>query len=158
MHPGIGLTVSLSLIGRERNQPISISLKSNIGPWIRAVQDIKGSRVIHKNFGKFGEKVWLWVTLMTHIWLIFLRMKSTLSYLENKNVFSLGVLEKITTKKLSKMKSAEPWNDRPSSVTVSVLQPLKLSRLSNEGTFCSNIHPYKGGFSFWSIFHATPWK
>ena len=32
MHPGIGLTVSLSLIGRERNQPISISLKSNIGP------------------------------------------------------------------------------------------------------------------------------
>ena len=26
-------------------------------PKIRAVQDIKGSRVIHKNFGKFGEKV-----------------------------------------------------------------------------------------------------
>ena len=140
MHPGIGPNVSLSLIGRER-QPISINFKRNIGPWIRAVQDIKGSRVIHKNFGKFGEKVWLWVTLMTHIWLTFLRMKSTLSYLENKNVFSLGVLEKITTKKLSKMKSAEPWNDRPSSVTVSVLQPLKLSKLSNEGTFCSDIHP-----------------
>ena len=45
------------------------------------------------------------------------------------------VLEKITMKKLSKMKSAEPWNDRPSSVIVSALQPLKLSKLSNEGTF-----------------------
>ena len=31
MHPGIGPNVSLSLIGRER-QPISISLKTIIGP------------------------------------------------------------------------------------------------------------------------------
>ena len=114
MHPGKGPNVFFALIGWER-PPISINLKTNIGPWIRAVQDIKGSRVIHKNFGKFGEKVKLWPTIyeslslkwMTHTWLIFFRMKSTWSYLESKNVFSLVVLEKITAKKLSKMKSAE---------------------------------------------------
>ena len=68
-------------------------------------------------------------------------MKSTLNYLESKNVFSLVVLGRITMKKLSKMKSAVPWNVRPSFATVSALQTLKLSKLSNEGSFYSNIGP-----------------
>ena len=61
------------------------------------------------------------------------RMKSTWSYLESKNVFSLVVLERITMKKLSKMKFAEPWNVRPSFATVSARQTSKLSKSSNAG-------------------------
>ena len=55
-------------------------------------------------------------------------MKSMWSYLESKNVFSLVVLERITMKKLSKMKFAEPWNVRPNFATVSALQTSKLSK------------------------------
>ena len=56
MHPGKG--PSDVLIGRACHLT-SITLRTIPGncPKTRAVQDIKGSRVIHKNFGKFGEKV-----------------------------------------------------------------------------------------------------